>query len=69
MGGVARIFSPPKKPRRQAPVQSLGDTQKERAEKENEKKKNIAFKLAQIATGAKGILSEASTSRKKLLGN
>ncbi len=37
--------------------------------KEDEQKQGIAFRLAQFATSAGGILSDAKTSRKKLLGN
>ncbi len=69
MGGVASIFSPPKRPKSPTAAQNLGEARKIAVAKEDEKKKSIAMKLAQIATGAKGILSEANTSRKKLLGN
>ncbi len=69
MGGIASIFSPPKKPRRTASTIVTDEAAARRAKKEEEKKKRTAFKLAQIATSAGGILSEANTSRRKLLGN
>ncbi len=69
MGSVMSIFSPPKKPRRTASTVATDEAAARRAKKEDEKKKRIAFKLAQIATSAGGILSEAKTSRRKLLGN
>ncbi len=75
MGGIASIFTPskPKRPRiimQTAPQSATVDEANARkAKAEDEKRKRIAFKLAQIATGAGGILSDAPTSRKKLLGN
>ncbi len=75
MGGVASIFSP-SKPKRYTPpvVKSASEIATDeaaarRAKKEDEERKGIAFKLAQIATGAGGILSDAPTNRKKLFGN
>ncbi len=61
----------PKRPRLQVPVISQAqkelDARKKKAD--DELKKTAALKLAQIATGAGGILKEAETARKKLLGN
>ncbi len=76
MGGIASIFSP-SKPKRQytppvvktASQVATDEAAARKAKKEDEKRKGIAFKLAQIATGAGGILSDAPTSRKKLFGN
>ncbi len=67
MGGLASIFS--SKPKKTTSQIVTDEAAARRAKKEDEKRKGIAWKLAQIATGAKGILSEANTSRKKLLGN
>ncbi len=67
MGSVSRIFSPPRKPK-SSPIPDQPIRQI-KMKAEDEKRKKMAFKLAQIATGAKGILSDAETSRKKLLGN
>ncbi len=73
MGGVASFFSPkPKKQKSRSQVASeqIGtEIAARKAKKEEDEKKKIALKLAQLATGAGGILSEATTSRKKLLGN
>ncbi len=70
MGSVMRIFSPPPKPPRQVASEQIGsDMAARKAKKDEEEKKKVALKLAQFATGASGILSEAPTSRKKLLGN
>ncbi len=69
MGSVTRIFSPPKKPKLPRSIIDQPMRQAKAKAAEDEKRKKIAFKLAQIATGAGGILSEANTSRKKLLGN
>ncbi len=76
MGGIASIFSPSKPKRYTPPVVqktaseiATDEAAARRAKKEEEKRKGIAFKLAQIATGAGGILSDAPTNRKKLFGN
>ncbi len=75
MGGVVSIFRP-RKSKAQKRVEAatarnniVEADRKKREEKEKEEKKSAALKLAQISTGAGGILSEAKTSRKKLLGN
>ncbi len=67
MGGIASIFSSKPKPRTAAMI--ITDDTAARRAKDDEKRKKMAFKLAQLATGAGGIFSEASTSKKKLLGN
>ncbi len=68
MGSVASIFTPSVKPKpRRADI--VADATSARRAKEKEEKKKIAFKLAQLATGAGGLFSSAQTSRKKLLGN
>ncbi len=61
-----------KKPRRpRVPVisQAQKDLDARKKKADEELKKSAALKLAQIATGAGGILKEAETARKKLLGN
>ncbi len=69
MGSVASMFGFGSQPKpRTAAMITLDDTAARRA-KEDEKKKKVALRLAQLATGAGGILSNASTSRKKLFGN
>ncbi len=61
----------PKKRRPQIPVisQVQKDLDARKKKADEELKKSAALKLAQIATGAGGILKEAETARKKLLGN
>ncbi len=73
MGGggiVGSIFGGRKKrPRRPVISQVQKDLDARKKKADEEKQKSAALKLAQIATGAGGILTEATTSRKKLLGN
>ncbi len=71
MGGVASLFGggKPKRPRPPAISQAQKDLNARKKKAEDEKKKSAALKLAQIATGAGGILKEAETAKKKLLGN
>ncbi len=59
----------PKKPRAPAISQAQKDLDARKKKANAEMKKSAALKLAQIATGAGGILKEAETARKKLLGN
>ncbi len=58
-----------KKPRIPAISQAQKDLNARKQKAEDDKKKSAALKLAQIATGAGGILKEAQTAKKKLLGN
>ncbi len=59
----------PKKPRMPAVSQAQKNLNARKKEIEDKLKKSAALKLTQIATGAGGILKEATTARKKLLGN
>ena len=69
-GAISSIFGgKPKRPRVPAISQAQKDLNARKKKAEDEKKKSAALKLAQIATGAGGILKEAETTRKKLLGN
>ncbi len=68
-GGLAGVFN---KPKSQARIRNdtLIDEANARAIKaEDEKKKKAALKLAQLTTGAGGVLSDAPTGRRTLLGN
>ncbi len=70
MGGIASIFSSkPKRPRAPTISQAQLDLNARKKKAAEDLKKSAALKLAQIATGAGGILKEAETTRKKLLGN
>ncbi len=69
MGGVAKMFGIGSQPKPKTSAMIISDETAARRAKEDEKKKKVALKLAQLATGAGGILSEASTSKRKLLGN
>ncbi len=71
MGGVVSFFRPAKSPKqvRSEAVDAGRKAREEKAKKAEEDKKMAALKLAQLATGAGGILSEAKTTRRKLLGN
>ncbi len=69
MGSVASMFGFGSQPKQKpAAVVTLDNTAARRA-KEDEKKKKVALRLAQLATGAGGVLSDADTSKKKLFGN
>ncbi len=59
----------PKSPRIPTISQAQLDLNARKKKAEEDLKKSAALKLAQIATGAGGILKEAETTRKKLLGN
>ncbi len=75
MGGVVSIFRPRSAKQRAASLAAVSkaDREKEAAARklqaEKDKKKTTAFKLAQLMSGAGGVLSEAKTSKRKLLGN
>ncbi len=74
MGGgglVSSIFGGSKPKRASVPAlsQAQKDLNARKKKADEELKKSAALKLAQIATGAGGILKEATTARKKLLGN
>ncbi len=74
MGGggiVSSIFGGRKAKRPRVPTisQAQKDLNAKKKKADEELKKSAALKLAQIATGAGGILKEATTARKKLLGN
>ncbi len=69
MGGVAKMFGFGSQPKPKTPAMISSDETAARRAKEDEKKKKVALKLAQLATGAGGILSEANTSKRKLFGN
>ncbi len=73
MGGgglISKIFGgKPKRPRVPAISQVQKDLDARKNKADDEIKKSAALKLAQIASGAGGILKEAATARKKLLGN
>ncbi len=58
-----------KRPRVPAISQAQKDLNARKKKADEDLKKSAALKLAQIATGAGGILKEATTARKKLLGN
>ncbi len=73
---ISKVFGggKPKRPRIREPVvpkisQAQKDLDARKKKADSELKKSAALKLAQIATGAGGILKEAETARKKLLGN
>ncbi len=68
LGGLAGIFT---KSAKQKMADTLSAESAERAKKaeEEKKKKRAALKLAQLATGSGGILSDADTGRRKLFGN
>ncbi len=71
MGGISSFFSS-KPPRSKAQVfqDTLGAEADARAIKaEKDKKKRAALKLAQLATGAGGLFSDAPTGKRKLFGN
>ncbi len=71
-GIVGSIFGGrPKRPRISVPAisQAQEDLNARKKKADEDLKKSAALKLAQIATGAGGILKEATTARKKLLGN
>ncbi len=59
----------PKRPRAPVISQAQKDLNARKKKAEDDLKKSAALKLAQIASGAGGILKEAETTRKKLLGN
>ncbi len=69
MGGVAKMFGFGSQPKPKTSAMIISEETAARRAKEDEKKKKVALKLAQLATGAGGILSEASTSKRKLFGN
>ncbi len=71
MGGIGSFFSSkPRKSKAQIFQETLTTEADARALKaEKDKKKRAALKLAQLATGAGGIFSDAPTGKRKLFGN
>ncbi len=67
LGGLVSMFTKSPKQKRADTLASELQARADKAEKD--KKKKAALKLAQLATGSGGLLTDADTANKKLFGN